>query len=405
MSSDLKRERLYVFILAALQFCHILDFVIMMPLGPMFMREFDITPAQFGILVSSYNLSGAPFTLLVGFVADRFDRKSFILANLLGFILATVYCGLSSTFEQLVIARILAGAFGGTLNAAIFAVIADLIPEIRRGQATGTVMSSFSVASVLGVPLGLTIATAYNWHHTFLFIAAVTVVIWFAVLVYIPKMRGHLGEPFNLKNLYKHYTSVAMNPNYRMSFLFIICIGFASFLLIPFISPFAVSNIGVSEKDLRLIYLFGGAFTFFSARYIGKLCDQWGSLKTFYLVALLSLIPISIYTHLENTSLAVTIIVTTFFMMTVSGRFVPCVTMATHNPSPKDRGVFMSFFNALRALSTASAAYVAGLIVSEGSMGELIGYEKVGYFSIVMALLCFYPATRLYKQITLKPVS
>lgn len=350
MSSELKRERLYVFILAALQFCHVLDFVIMMPLGPMFMREFSITPAEFGILVSSYNLSAAPFTLLVGFVADRFDRRSFILVNLIGFIGSTIYCGLSSSFEQLVFARVLAGAFGGVLNAATFAVLADLIPETRRGKATGAVMSSFSVASVLGVPLGLTIATAYDWHWAFLFIGAVTSFIWVAVLLFIPKLRGHLGGSFNLKKLFHHYGSVLLNKDYRMAFVLMAFIGFASFMLIPFISPYAVKNIGIKEDELRFIYLAGGAFTFFSARYIGKLCDSWGSLKVFYLVGCLSIIPIFTYTNLGNTSLYLTLVVSSFFMMFVSGRFVPCVTMGTQAPMARDRGVFMSFFNAFRAL-------------------------------------------------------
>ncbi len=368
------------------------------------MREFSISPAEFGLLVSTYNLSGAPFTLLVGLVADRFDRKSFVLVNLVGFIVSTIYCGVSTSYNQLVIARLLAGAFGGALNVATYSVLPDLIPEIRRGAATGAVMSAFSLASVLGVPLGLTIATNFSWQLAFLFIGGVSIFIWILVLFYIPSLKSHIASCVKFKDLVSHYLKVGLKKEYWTAFTLSGLLGFGTFLLIPFISPYAVENVGIREDDLRFIYLVGGAFTFFSARFIGKLCDSWGTFKTFCLVACISLIPIAIYTNLGTTPLALTLIVSTCFMMTMSGRFVPVVTMATKNPLPEDTGVFMSFFNAMRSLATGLAAYVGGLFVTQSETGQLLGYNHIGYIAIALTLICFIPAWRLDKFILLRTV-
>lgn len=114
---NLKQEKLYVFLLAAIQFSHIVDFVVMMPLGPVLMKEFNISPAQFGGLVSSYNYAGALAGILFGTIADRFGRKSLLGWVMLGFIVGTVLCGLSTDFNLLLAARIFTGMFGGILNA------------------------------------------------------------------------------------------------------------------------------------------------------------------------------------------------------------------------------------------------------------------------------------------------
>src|SRR6476661_3724222 len=111
----LKKERWYVVILAAIQIVHILDFVIMMPLGPKFMRVFNITPIEFSTLVSAYTFSAGIVGFFGALYADHFDRKKFLLFNFTGFIVGTFMCAIAPNFGALLIARIIAGAFGGIL--------------------------------------------------------------------------------------------------------------------------------------------------------------------------------------------------------------------------------------------------------------------------------------------------
>src|ERR1044071_9293771 len=87
------REISTLIALAAVQFTHILDFMIIMPLGAQLMRVFAITPAQFSHLVASYGIAAAVSGLAGGFVLDRFDRKRSLLLLYACFGAATVACG------------------------------------------------------------------------------------------------------------------------------------------------------------------------------------------------------------------------------------------------------------------------------------------------------------------------
>src|SRR6266478_6612963 len=170
-------ERSLLLVLAAIQFTATVDFLIILPLGPQYMRVFGITPAQFGMIVSAYALSAGVSGIAAGFFLDRFDRKRALLGLYLGFAIGTLCCARAPSYHLLVAARVLAGAFGGVAGALILAIIGDVIPEERRGAATGLVMSSFSVASICGVPIGLLLATHVNWHIPFFVLAALSLVI------------------------------------------------------------------------------------------------------------------------------------------------------------------------------------------------------------------------------------
>ncbi|WP_375438196.1 MFS transporter [uncultured Hymenobacter sp.] len=139
----MKNEKLLLALLAAVQFTNILDFVIMMPLGPQLMPALGIVPRQFGLVISAYTFSAGATGLAAAFL-DRFNRKTALLALYLGFGLGTVACALAPTYHWLVAARALTGAFGGVLGSLVLAIVGDAVPESRRGQAIGLGSPLFS---------------------------------------------------------------------------------------------------------------------------------------------------------------------------------------------------------------------------------------------------------------------
>ncbi|HET6827831.1 MAG TPA: MFS transporter, partial [Ramlibacter sp.] len=172
-----RRELWLLLTLAGIQFTHILDFMIMMPLGPQFRDLFGISDAQFGLLVSAYTLAAGVSGLLASTYIDRFGRKRLLLALYVLFGLATLACGLAPSYALLMVARIAAGFFGGVLSAICQTIVADVVPFERRGRAMGVVMTSFSVSTVAGVPLGLFLAAHFSWHAPFFGIAALCAVL------------------------------------------------------------------------------------------------------------------------------------------------------------------------------------------------------------------------------------
>ena len=125
-------EKRLLLLLAAVQFTHIMDFMIMMPLGPQLMRELGISTQQFGGLISSFAITAGVVGLAVAPFTDRFDRRKLLLFCYAGFTLGTLACGLSNNAETLWVARAVCGAFGGVSGATIMAIVADVVPPERR---------------------------------------------------------------------------------------------------------------------------------------------------------------------------------------------------------------------------------------------------------------------------------
>lgn len=394
--TDLKTENKYVLILAAIQFAHIVDFVVLMPLGPTLMLDFGINPAQFGSLVSSYNFSAGAAGLLFSTIADRFDRKKLLNVSMIGFVVGTIFCAIAPSFILLLLSRILTGVFGGVLNILVFALVTDLVPFERRGRAMGTVMASFSVASVIGIPIGLAISDISSWHWTFIFIAGMGIIIGLAGHKVLPSQESSTERRPALEVL-NRFWQLLRKPEYLRAYGLILMIAMSMFLLIPYLSPYAVNNMGIESHQLKYMYFTAGLCTVATARWIGKLTDRHGSLKMFGTLALMSVVPVWFYTHSGNIGFVPYLILSAFFMTIVSGRMIPVMTMVSEVPEISERGTFMGLLNSIRSFGTASATLIAGFLISESATGEMQGFGRVGYITIVMTLLSVLVATRVYR--------
>ena len=99
VSADVElRERSLLIILAGVQFTHLMDFMVLMPLGPQFMRIWDITAVEFAVLVSTYTLSGAIASVLCALYIDRFDRKRALILLYGGFVVSNFLCAAAADF-------------------------------------------------------------------------------------------------------------------------------------------------------------------------------------------------------------------------------------------------------------------------------------------------------------------
>ncbi len=380
------RERLLLWSLAAVNFTHIVDFMIMMPLGPELTRLFGITDTQFGLLVSSYSLAAGAAGLLVSMVIDRFERKRALLILYAGFALATLACGLAPSYDTLLAARVAAGMFGGMLGALVQTIVGDAVPYERRGQAMGVVMSAFSLSTVAGVPFSLWLSSHLGWHAPFFAIAALSAVIWVGAWRTVPTLAGHLAG-VSVQPAFTQLKRVVLVRNHWRAFGLSALMVTGSFAIIPYITIYTTTNVGLAAERVPLIYLVGGVATFFSARLWGWLTDRWGKVQVFRLVSVLALLPMLALTHLPAVSLPVLLVVTTAFFMFVSGRMVPGMALLTVASKPRLRGSFISVNNALQSAAMGVAAWLGGVFISRSPDGLVQGYERAGWLALVTTVV------------------
>ena len=388
------KERLLLLTLAAINFTNIMDFMIMMPLGPQLMRIFNINTQQFGLVVYSYTFSAGFSGFCTAFFIDKFDRKRFLQVLYAGFLIGTLLCGLANTYELLMIARIFTGLFGGVLGAVILAIVGDVIPFNRRGQAMGFVMAAFSIASVLGVPFGLRIANQFGWNTPFLLLAFLALPVQFFIFKFVPNLSTHTqaGKQVQVLQVIKNITS---SPNQRKAITLMMVVMFGHFSIIPFLSPYMVSNVGFTEGQLEQIYFFGGLSTIIASPLIGKLADRIGKLKVFTIFVSISIIPVLFITNMPRVDIWITLIATSVFFAVSSGRFIPAQAMVTATVDPQNRGSFMSIVSSMQQLSAGLAAYIAGLVVIKQTNGEMLHYNWVGLMSIAAAFITLFLVRRI----------
>ncbi len=381
-------EKLLLLVLAVIQFTHVMDFVVMMPLGDQLRRAFNINAREFGLLVSAYTFSAGTFGFIGSFFIDRFDRKTALLTLYTGFILGTFSCAIAPGYLFLMTARILTGAFGGMLGALVLVIIGDAIPFERRGRATGMVMSAFSFASSIGVPLALYIAAPdrLNWHGPFFILAGLSVI--FLVLGFrsIPSMRGHLnGER---KDPLATLKTIVRTPSQQWALAMMAVLMLSAFSIVPYLAMFIISNVGFKQSELFYVYLTGGIVGFFASILAGRLADQYGSARVFIISGVLAVVPMLIITNLGPTSIPVTLLVFAFFFIFNNARMVPATALVTSSVIPQTRAGFMSINAALRDITAGCASFIGGMIISQGPKGEILHFGLVGVFSAVTALSC-----------------
>ena len=387
-------------ILAILQFTIILDFMVLSPLGAQLMLELDITPQQFGWVVSAYAFSAGLSGLLAAGFADKFDRKKLLLFFYIGFIIGTLFCGIAPDYFFLLCARIVTGVFGGVIGSITFAIITDLFAMEKRGRVMGFVQMAFASSQVMGIPIGLYLANLWGWHSPFLLIVGISIVVGIAIIIFMKPIDAHLKIQTQ-RNAFQHLVNTVSNSHYLKGFGAIALLATGGFMLMPFASAFTVYNLGISLDYLPMIYMATGICAMIAGPLAGKLSDKKGKFKVFLYGSVLTMVVVGVYCNLGITPLSLVIFINIIMFIGVTARMISASAMMTAIPEPADRGAYMSIQSSVQQLSGGLASALAGVIVVQGSSGVLQNYDILGYvviFATIVTIGMMYIIDQSIKQ-------
>lgn len=383
-------QKFIIAILALLQFTIILDFMILSPLGDILMKSLEITPSQFGWVVSSYAFSAGASGILAAGFADKFDRKKMLLFFYVGFVLGTLFCGIANTYEMLLAARIVTGLFGGVIGAISMAIITDIFVINQRGRVMGFVQMAFAGSQVLGVPISLYLATKWNWHVAFYMIVVVAIIIGVMVMIKMKPVNEHLKLQSD-KNAFLHLWHTLQNKSYQAGFIATAFLSIGGFMLMPFGSAFLVNNVHISQEDLPLVFMFTGISSIVIMPIIGKLSDRIDKFKLFVGGSIIAIVMVIVYTSMAVVPLWQVIVINMLLFMGIMSRMIPSTALTTAIPEMKDRGAFMSINSSLQQMAGGIAAIFAGLIVTQKTkISPLEHYDILGYVVAAVILICIY---------------
>ena len=374
-----------ILVLIAIQFTHMVDFVIIMPLGKRLMAELTLSTGQFGLVVSAYAWAAGVASFLAGLVMDRFDRRTVLLTMYGGFAVSTLLCGLAPNFETLLVARALAGACGGLAAVALNAVIGDVFPPEKRGRAMGAITSAFAVASTVGLPIGLVMAEWLGRGAPFVALAGLSAAVWALGWFRLPAVRGHLEH--SRERPLAEFAAVAREPNHLKAFVFSFFMVLGTFTVASFIGPYFSTVNGWGEGELAVIYVCAGLFTLVGMPAIGRLADRMSRLLLFRIIAATTVLLTVLVTNLPATPLWVACLALSAFMVFATGRVVPAQAMLIGAAAPRVRGAFLSLNTAVSHAAVGLGSVTAGLLMTRTPDGQLHGYPLVGVVAAASAVL------------------
>ncbi|HOZ87556.1 MAG TPA: MFS transporter [Bacteroidia bacterium] len=391
-----------VVILSLLQFTVILDFMVLSPLGTILMKTMKMQPHQFGSVVSAYAFSAGISGILAAGFADKFDRKKLLMFFYVGFILGTLFCGLANSYETLLAARIFTGVFGGVIGSISMAIVTDVFSLQQRGRVMSFIQMAFAGSQILGLPIGLFLATRFNWHMTFFMIVGLTVLVGIAVMLKMKPLTEHLKLQTQ-SNPLLHLWNTVQKRDYRIGFMATALLSMGGFMLMPFTTDFIVNNVKISLEDLPTIQVFTGISSMIVMIIIGRVTDRINKMTLFIGGSVVASIMVVIYTNMGPSPMWLVILINMVLFMGIMGRVVPATALSSAVPEMSDRGAYMSVNASLQQMAGGFAAIFAGfIVVKQGEDAPLQNFDVLGYVMLGFIFLCIYLMARVDKLVARK---
>ena len=271
MTHNVKKDRFFnlpVTILVALSFMLGMSEFIMVGILPDIAAGLKVSEVTVGNLVSLFALVYAPVTPLGSALSARFPRFATHLTLVGVFLLGNVLCAFAPNYGVLVIARILIALVSGTLVAIAMTYAPDVTTERYRTKFIAWVFSGFSIASVVGVPVGTWVANVFGWRWAFHLVNVLTVVLILLMVIVLPRNS--------------HIVKIGFLPQFRLFFdrriqlgvLDVVFGAAASYVFYTYLTPIMRDEVHVPERYLSVGLVIFGAACLWSNLYGGKLADR-----------------------------------------------------------------------------------------------------------------------------------
>ncbi|WJQ80180.1 MFS transporter [Brevibacillus brevis] len=344
--------------------------------------DLGVTTSSAGLLVTAFALSAAVGAPIVIAATIHLDRKKLLLMMLGIFILSNWLVYVSSSFEMMLVTRMIQGLSGGVATVVAMAVSTRLVEEGNRGRAIGIILMGLSSSLVLGLPVGTFLSEAIGWRLLFIFIGLLGLIPLLVIYKKVPPIRAQeavtpRAQLAVIKNR-KILTAVVITLLY---------IGAYS-TLFTYIAPFLLTRAVLSASEISAILFLAGICSFMGSKIGGVIADRKGPKFTIYFGLSLQASMLLLLSVMDG--VITTYIVIIMLWMLATWATSPAQQLYLVTQVPRSPDIALSINTSFIQFGFALGSWVGGLVISSSSV------ENLGWSGFVIALLSLLLAIRLF---------
>lgn len=372
MSSTLKEEslnnkqKILAFTLTLLTFVMGTSEFVIVGLLTEISTDLSITVATGGTLVSGFAIAYAIGTpILTGF-ASRFPKYQLMLVLISIFILGNIVSALAGSYTILIVSRIVTAVVSGVLTALSMSVANDIMPKGKRSSIIALIFAGFTIANVMGVPLGTFVGQLSSWHLTFWLTALLGMIAFIMSMFVLPKNLK------STKSSLKEQISLLKHPKIILAFFIPIFTIAGTYTIYTYISPILENKLAIPSKYVSIVLLIYGFFSIFSNLLAGKIAKRNGLSKLRYTFIIQAIILFSLYFTMSSMMLGLMSIMLMAVMLYAVNATIQMYFMdlaERYSPAAKD---FASSLTPVAVnVGIALGSALGGIVVASGSLEQL----------------------------------
>lgn len=233
-------------------------------------HQYHDSLSTLGLLVTVFALVYAIFTPIITSLANRWRRHHVLLVLMVVFFIGNTWTALASNFISMLFSRILTATVAGAIISIVLVMASFVAPREKRASLVSWVFAGFSIASVIGIPIGTVISTTFSWHDSFWMISGLTILVFVSLIWLVPK-----DTPQFKSTLSKQFT-LLKDTRVLLGVIFIITVCAADYTIYTYIRPLITNEMGFSNTWLNWLLFGMGIFFIIGNKFGGYIADNGG---------------------------------------------------------------------------------------------------------------------------------
>lgn len=233
-------------------------------------HQYHDSLSTLGLLVTVFALVYAIFTPIITSLANSWRRHHVLLVLMVVFFIGNTWTALASNFISMLFSRVLTATVAGAIISIVLVMASFVAPREKRASLVSWVFAGFSIASVIGIPIGTVISTTFSWHDSFWMISGLTIFVFVSLIWLVPK-----DTPQFKSTLSKQFT-LLKDTRVLLGVIFIVTVCAADYTIYTYIRPLITNEMGFSNTWLNWLLFGMGIFFIIGNKFGGYIADNGG---------------------------------------------------------------------------------------------------------------------------------